>query len=118
MDIAAARALLPRVIVPDRITEGLCQTALALGIASVRPAVMALRAARAAAALAWPRRPSPMTTPASPPPSCWRRARCHFPVSEEQEPEAASAAGLADSTPKAMKRAPHRRSSPTCCSKP
>lgn len=51
IDVAAARALLPAVTVPDRITEGLCQTALALGLSSLRPAVMALRAARAIAAL-------------------------------------------------------------------
>lgn len=51
IDIAAARALLPRVEIADAITEGLCQTALALGLSSIRPAVMALRAARAAAAL-------------------------------------------------------------------
>lgn len=52
IDLAPARRLLPRVSVPDLVTEGLCQTALALGIASHRPAIMALRAARAAAALA------------------------------------------------------------------
>jgi magnesium chelatase subunit D len=51
IDIGAARLLLPAVTIPDRITEGLCQTALALGLTSIRPAVMALRAARAAAAL-------------------------------------------------------------------
>jgi magnesium chelatase subunit D len=51
IDIGAARRLLPAVTIPDRITEGLCQTALALGLTSIRPAVMALRAARAAAAL-------------------------------------------------------------------
>lgn len=51
IDLAAARALLPRVRLDDAITEGLCQTALALGLTSIRPAVMALRAARAAAAL-------------------------------------------------------------------
>jgi magnesium chelatase subunit D len=51
LDLASARSLFHEVAIPDRITEGLCQTALALGIASVRPAVMALRAARAAAAL-------------------------------------------------------------------
>ncbi|MCA3555523.1 magnesium chelatase subunit D [Aestuariivirga sp.] len=49
--IASARALLAHVSIPDRITEGLCQTALALGLASIRPAIMALRAARAIAAL-------------------------------------------------------------------
>jgi magnesium chelatase subunit D len=52
VDLAAPRRLLPRVSVPDHVTEGLCQTALALGIPSHRPAIMALRAARAAAALA------------------------------------------------------------------
>jgi magnesium chelatase subunit D len=51
MDIAPAKALLPHVTVPDHIAEGLCQTALAVGIPSLRPAIMALRAARAAAAL-------------------------------------------------------------------
>ncbi|WP_374332465.1 magnesium chelatase subunit D [Aestuariivirga sp.] len=51
IDISAARLLLPSVAIPDRITEGLCQIALALGLTSLRPAVMALRAARAAAAL-------------------------------------------------------------------
>ncbi len=51
VDIQAARRLLPGVSVPGHIIEGLCQTALALGIASLRPAVMALRAARAAAAI-------------------------------------------------------------------
>jgi magnesium chelatase subunit D len=51
VNLDAPRRLLSSVIVPDVITEGLCQTALALGIPSVRPAVMALRAARAAAAL-------------------------------------------------------------------
>ena len=50
-DLHAARRLLPSVSVPGHIAEGLCQTALALGIASLRPAVMALRAARAAAAI-------------------------------------------------------------------
>ena len=50
-DLHAARRLLPGVSVPGHIAEGLCQTALALGIASLRPAVMALRAARAAAAI-------------------------------------------------------------------
>ena len=51
LDLEPARRLLPQVTVPDHITEGLCQTALALGISSLRPAVMALQAARAAAAL-------------------------------------------------------------------
>jgi magnesium chelatase subunit D len=47
IDIASARTLLPRVEVADAITEGLCQTALALGLSSIRPAAMALRAAAA-----------------------------------------------------------------------
>ena len=51
MDLAPAKALLPHITVPDHVTEGLCQTALAVGIPSLRPASMALRAACAAAAL-------------------------------------------------------------------
>ena len=51
LDLGPARALLASVILPESITEGLCQTALALGIPSLRPALMAARAARAAAAL-------------------------------------------------------------------
>jgi magnesium chelatase subunit D len=51
LDLTSARRLLADVAIPDLITEGLCQTALALGIPSLRPAVMALRAARAAAVL-------------------------------------------------------------------
>jgi magnesium chelatase subunit D len=46
-----ARQHLPHVSVPERIAEGLCQTALALGIPSLRPALMAIRAAKASAAL-------------------------------------------------------------------
>ncbi len=49
--IAAARRLLPYTEVPQAVAEGLCQTAQALGIGSLRPALMAIRAARAAAAL-------------------------------------------------------------------
>ena len=47
IDIAEARARYPAVTLPDSITEGLRQTALALGIFSLRPAVLALKAARA-----------------------------------------------------------------------
>ncbi|MDO9707467.1 magnesium chelatase subunit D [Paracraurococcus lichenis] len=50
--IAAARARLPGIAAPDGVTEALCATALALGIGSLRAPVLALRAARAAAALA------------------------------------------------------------------
>jgi len=49
--VAAARALLPSVTVPDAVFEGVCGAALALGIASVRAPILALRVARAAAAL-------------------------------------------------------------------
>lgn len=50
-DLAAARALLPRVEVPDAVLSALCGTALVLGIDSPRASLLALRAARAAAAL-------------------------------------------------------------------
>jgi magnesium chelatase subunit D len=50
--VAAARARLPHVAVPDALVEALCGAALALGIWSLRPPLMALRAARASAALA------------------------------------------------------------------
>jgi magnesium chelatase subunit D len=49
--IADARARLPRVIAGDDVLEALCGAALALGIASLRAPLLALRAARAAAAL-------------------------------------------------------------------
>ena len=50
--IAAARDLLPRVLAADDVLEALCATAQALGIASIRAPMLALRAAYAAAALA------------------------------------------------------------------
>ena len=49
--IAAARALLPRVTVDEAQLGVLCATALALGIASLRAPLLALRVARAHAAL-------------------------------------------------------------------
>ena len=49
--VADARALLPMVTVSDAVVEGLCGAALALGIASVRAPILALRVARASAAL-------------------------------------------------------------------
>jgi len=49
--IAAARRRLPRVRASDDVLDGLCMTAAALGIASVRAPLLALRAACAAAAL-------------------------------------------------------------------
>jgi magnesium chelatase subunit D len=52
VDIAAARTRLAAVRLPDIILDGLCRTALALGIVSLRPALLAAAAARAAAALA------------------------------------------------------------------
>ena len=51
-DLAAARALLPRVRAGDDIVEALTSAALTLGIASIRATLLALRVARAAAALA------------------------------------------------------------------
>ncbi|MGM0676417.1 magnesium chelatase subunit D [Ectothiorhodospira marina] len=50
-DVTRARAILPEVEVSDKILEALCGTARALGIASLRVPFLALRAARAAAAL-------------------------------------------------------------------
>ena len=49
--VAAAQALLPTVQAGDAVLEALCATAASLGIASVRAPLLALRAARAAAAL-------------------------------------------------------------------
>ncbi len=51
-DIARARERLVAVTVPDAVIEALCGTAMAFGIASLRAPVLALEAARAAAALA------------------------------------------------------------------
>lgn len=50
-DIAAARARLAQVRVDPALHEALCATALALGIDSLRAVLLALRAARASAAL-------------------------------------------------------------------
>ena len=50
--IAAARLRLPRVQAGDAALQSLCGIAVALGVASVRAPLLALRAARAAAALA------------------------------------------------------------------
>ena len=50
-DIAAARRRLPDVSTSDALVEAVCSAALALGIASVRAPLQALRVARAAAAL-------------------------------------------------------------------
>jgi len=55
--IARARALLPRVDSPEPLIEAILATAMAAGIASLRAPALALRAARAAAALAG--RPTP-----------------------------------------------------------
>ena len=49
--VHAARALLPSVAVPDSILEALCAAAAALGVASMRALLLAVRASRAAAAL-------------------------------------------------------------------
>jgi magnesium chelatase subunit D len=51
-DVDAARKALPNVAAPDPVLiEALCETAMALGVASLRAPVFALRAARALAAL-------------------------------------------------------------------
>ena len=51
-DAMAARALLPHVTVDEAITAELCAVSAALGIGSLRAPILAMRAARAAAALA------------------------------------------------------------------
>jgi magnesium chelatase subunit D len=50
-EIAAARARLGEVQASEEVLQSLCQTALALGIDSIRASLLALRVARAAAAL-------------------------------------------------------------------
>jgi magnesium chelatase subunit D len=50
-DLAAARARLPQVRMPDEILRALCATAIALGAGSPRVTVLAARVARVAAAL-------------------------------------------------------------------
>ena len=50
-EVLKARALLPRVVASDETLQALCAAALALGIDSMRAPLLALRAARAAAAL-------------------------------------------------------------------
>jgi magnesium chelatase subunit D len=50
-DLRDARAMLPRVAVPETLLPALCAAALAFGIHSMRAPLFALRAARAAAAL-------------------------------------------------------------------
>ena len=51
-DVVLARAMLPQVIASDDTVKALCAAALALGIGSLRAPILALRVARAAAALA------------------------------------------------------------------
>ena len=50
-DVASARALLPQIEASAEIVQALVSTALALGVASLRAPLLALRVARAAAAL-------------------------------------------------------------------
>jgi magnesium chelatase subunit D len=50
-DILAARALLPQVVASDEIVHALCAAAQALGVASLRGSLLAVRAACVAAAL-------------------------------------------------------------------
>ncbi len=51
-EVAAARSLLPQVTLDERVMQALCGTALALGVPGLRASQQAVRAARAAAALA------------------------------------------------------------------
>ncbi len=51
-EVEAAQALLPHVTCPDEVLEALCAAALALGVQSFRAPLLAVRVARAAAALA------------------------------------------------------------------
>ena len=51
IDIAAARRILPSVLTPDGAVESLCAAAFALGIDSTRAPLLALRTARANAAV-------------------------------------------------------------------
>ena len=50
-DLAAARQRLPQVSLPDRMLQAVCAASLALGVNSMRAPLMALRCARALAAL-------------------------------------------------------------------
>ena len=50
--VAGARARLPGIVVDDKITEALCGAAMGLGVDSLRAPILALRVARASAALA------------------------------------------------------------------
>jgi magnesium chelatase subunit D len=50
-DVRAARACIADVVIADELVEALCATALSLGIGSIRASLMAIRAAKAAAAL-------------------------------------------------------------------
>ncbi len=50
-DVAAARLLLPRVRSDEAVVTAICATALALGVVSMRAALLTLRAARCCAAL-------------------------------------------------------------------
>jgi magnesium chelatase subunit D len=52
VDVAAARSRLCVVLVDDEVVSALCEASLALGISSLRPPLLALRVARASAALA------------------------------------------------------------------
>jgi magnesium chelatase subunit D len=50
-DIARARRLLPAVVLPEPLLQALCAASVALGIASLRPSLLALKVARCHAAL-------------------------------------------------------------------
>jgi magnesium chelatase subunit D len=50
-DIARARALMPAVVLPEALLQALCAASVALGVASLRPSLLALKVARCHAAL-------------------------------------------------------------------
>ena len=75
IDADAARRLLPQVQASEEVIETLCVTAAALGIASLRAPLLAVRAARAAAALAGRREVLMEDAALAARAWCWRRAR-------------------------------------------
>ena len=72
----------PSVEAGAEIVEALCAAAMALGIGSIRAPLLALRVARAAAALAGRSEVARGATPPWPAGWCWRRARRALPATE------------------------------------
>jgi magnesium chelatase subunit D len=50
-DVARARELMPAVVLPEALLQALCAASVALGVASLRPSLLALKVARCHAAL-------------------------------------------------------------------